>query len=345
MQDPQCPLPLRGRMIEMRGCPPWLAVIIFLFLSQATRAFAQSNQAIVVDGSGPWQNDQWNFTVAQFNSRLTDAGYTVTTVSPADVPSALAAGNMLLAVPSLQSLPFDTLNAIGNFVRSGGGIMASGGEPFQDPLYLAPNGSYLDAAAYQAAVGSPPPQGPFFIPIIPTLSPWSAQYTTSSGPRVPIVQQRGIAACGNNPRTRVIGDILAPAATIYSFFQSFLPPPGFTGPSSVMQNFIVWLSWPQISDSDRAQLVAALQAAISGAHLQCAGPSQMVWLPGETITASANAVNMSSSAVQATLQWSIVGSVGAMPQPSFPMPMAATGGSNVNLNIPTLPTGDYTLSF
>src|ERR1700683_791786 len=109
------------------------------------------------------------------------------------------------AVPSLQSLPFDTLTAISQFVNSGGGILASGGEPFQDPRYLAPNGSYLDAAAYRAAVGSAPPQGPFTVPALPTLSPWYAHYTTSSGPRVPIVEQRGIAACGNNPRTRVIG--------------------------------------------------------------------------------------------------------------------------------------------
>src|ERR1700733_11580920 len=105
MQDPQRPLPPRGRTLKMRRCARWLAAIICLFLSQATRAFAQSNQAIVVDGSGPWRNDQWNFTVAQFNSLLTDAGYTVTTVSPTDVASAIAAGNMLLAVPSLQSLP------------------------------------------------------------------------------------------------------------------------------------------------------------------------------------------------------------------------------------------------
>src|SRR5271170_312952 len=172
MPDPQRPQPMRGRTIEMCGCARWLAVIICLFLSQATRALAQSNQAIVVDGSGPWQNDQWNFTVAQFNGLLTDAGYTVTTVSPVDVPSAIAAGNMLLAVPSLQSLPFDTLTAISNFVNSGGGILASGGEPFQNPLYLAPNGSYLDAAAYQAAVGSASPQGPFMVPDLPTLSPW-----------------------------------------------------------------------------------------------------------------------------------------------------------------------------
>jgi hypothetical protein len=87
MQDPQRPLPRRARTLEMLGGAGWLAVIICLFLSQATRAFAQSNQAIVVDGSGPWQNDQWNFTVAQFNSLLTGAGYTGTTVSPVPRPS------------------------------------------------------------------------------------------------------------------------------------------------------------------------------------------------------------------------------------------------------------------
>jgi uncharacterized protein (TIGR03437 family) len=345
MQDPQRPLPLRVRTLDMRGCARWLVVILCLFLSQTTRALAQTNQAVIVDGSGPWQNDQWSFTVTQFNSILTDAGYTVTTVSPVDVSSAIASGNVLLAVPSLQSLPFDTLTAISNFVSSGGRIMASGGEPFQAPLYLAPNGSYLDAAAYQAAVGSAPPQGPFMVQTLPTLSPWYAQYTTSSGPRVPIVIGRGIIGYGNSARTRVIGDVLAPAATIYSYFMSFQPPPGFTGPANVIQSFIVWLPWPQLPDPDRAQLVAALNAAITGVHLQSAGPSQMVWLPGETITASASAVNMSSSAVQATLQWSIVGSAGAMPQPSIPMPLAAANFNTLNLTIPTLPTGNYTLSF
>jgi uncharacterized protein (TIGR03437 family) len=322
----------------------WLVFIFCLFLPPAPRAFAQTNQAIVVDGSGPWQNDQWNYTVAQFNSLLTDAGYTVTTFSPVDVPSAIASGNVLLAVPSLQSLPFDTLNAISQFVYGGGGIMVSGGEPFQDPLYLAPNGSYLDAAAYQAAVGYAPPQGPLMVPDLATLSPWYAQYTTSSGARVPIVMGRGIIGYGNSARTRVIGDVLAPAATMYSYFMSFQPPPGFTGPANVMRSFIVWLPWPQLPDPARAQLVAALNAAITGVHLQSAGPSQMVWLPGETITASASAVNMSNSAVQATLQWSIVGA-GAMPQPSIPMPMAAANFNTLNLTIPTLPTGDYTLIF
>jgi uncharacterized protein (TIGR03437 family) len=324
-----------------RACGWLLLGILSLLLSSASRAIAQTPQAIVVDGSGPWQDDRWSFTVAQFTSILTDAGYAVSTVAPQDVASAIASGNPLLAVPSLQSLPFDTLNAIANFENAGGGLMASGGEPFQDPLYLAPNGSYLDATAYQAAVGSPPPQGPLMVPFIPTLSPWYTQYTTSSGTRVPII------GGPVNGRTRVIGDILAPAATINSFLQP--PGPSVPGgpfiPSPAVENLIVWLPWPQLSEPYRSQLVAALHAAIGGVHLQSAGPSQLVWLPGETITGQAIAINMSNAPVQATLQWSISGGSGPMPQPPIPIPMGATNQNTVTLTFPALPNGDYTLNF
>ncbi len=341
-------IPVRPARTHVRRWLFWS--VLLLGLSPANRALGQTSQAIVVDGSGPWQDDRWMFTVAQFDSILSDAGYTVTTVTPADLPPAIQPGsiatNVLLAVPSLQSLPFDTLTAISQFVSSGGSFLGSGGEPFQDPLYLAPNGSYLDATAYQAAVGSPPPQGPFTVPYIPTLSPWYMQYTTSSGTRVPIVNGRGITSpCG--ARTRVIGDVLAPAATIYSFLQA--PPPSLpNGPPitiPVMENFIVWLPWPELSAADRAQLVAALHAALTGVHLQCAGPTQIAWLPGETIAGQASTINMSSAAAQATLQWSISGGSGALPQPSIPIALAATGVNTVTLNFPALPNGDYTLNF
>jgi hypothetical protein len=267
----------------------WLFLgMILLCLSPASRALAQPSQAIIIDGSGPWQDDRWTFTVAQFSTILSDAGYTVSTLAPEDVPAALqssqgsgpASSNVLLAVPSLQSLPFDTLTAISDFVQAGGSLMASGGEPFQDPLYPTPNGTYLDAAAYQAAVGSPPPQGPVTVPLVPTLSPWYMQYTASSGARVPIVNGRGIIAFGGG-RTRVIGDVLSPAATIYSFFEPPQSNNGFNFPG--FRNFIVWLSSPELSDPDRTTLVAALHAALTGVHLQFAGPTQIVWLPGETI--------------------------------------------------------------
>lgn len=92
--------------------------ILCLLSSYAGRAFAQGSQAIVVDGSGPWRDDRWISTVGQFTSILTDAGYTVTTVTPENLPSAIASGNVLLAVPSLQSLPFDTLNSIAKYIST-----------------------------------------------------------------------------------------------------------------------------------------------------------------------------------------------------------------------------------
>lgn len=329
-----------------RACRWLFLSVLLLCLSVASRAFAQTSQAIIIDGSGPWQDDRWIFTVSQFSSILSDAGYTVNTVVPTDIPSAIASPNVLLAVPSLQSLPFDTLTAIIGFLQAGGSLLASGGEPFADPLYPAPNGNWLDAAAYQAAVGSPPPQGPLMVPFIQTLSPWFMQYTTSSGTRVPIINDRGITSpCGG--RTRVIGDVLAPAATIYSYLQPPVPNPPNGPPiiSPVIENFVVWLPWPELPAPDRAQLVAALHAALTGVHLQCAGPTQIVWLPDETIVGQANAINMSSAPVEATLQWSISGGSGPMPQPSVSMPLSATGSSRVTLNVPALPNGDYTLNF
>ncbi len=311
----------------------------WLFLTALSLApvFAQTPRAIVADGSGPWRDDRWAFTAAEFTSILTDAGYSVTTISPVDLPSALTSPDVLLAVPSLESLPFDTFTAVSAFLSTGGGLMASGGEPFRDPLYLAPGGNWLDAAAYQAAVGTPPPQGSFTPPYVPTLSPWNAQFTTSSGLRVPIVQVRG----NGGGRTRIIGDVLSPAATIYTFY---LPAPPI-GVALNFQQFIVWLPWPQLTDPFRAQLVAALHANLSGVHLQNAGPNQIAWLPGETIAGQANVFNASSSPVEATLQWSVSGPSGVMPQPSVSLSIPAGKESGTLFNIATLPNGEYTLTF
>ena len=105
-------------------------------------------------------------------------------VSPVDLPAALDSPNILLAVPSLESLPFECFTAIAAHINTGGSLMASGGEPFRNPLYRTPDGHWLDSAAYLQAVGSPPPQGPFTPPPIPTISPSKEQYTASfRGPR------------------------------------------------------------------------------------------------------------------------------------------------------------------
>jgi hypothetical protein len=294
--------------------------------------FAQQPSAILADGPGPWQDAQWTFTVSQFSALLADAGYSVTTVSPVDLPSVIPSQGTLLAVPSLASLPFATFTAIAAHVTAGGSLMASGGPPFSDPLYLTPGGQWLDSAAYLQAAGSSPPQGPFTQPYITTVSPPSQeQYTNSAGLQVPIARNRGIfSESYDTGRYRVIGDLLAPAATL------------FEGYGAV----VVWLPWPQLIDPLRAQLVSALASSSSGLNFLSAGADQIVWLPGETITGRTTIANHGPSAVQASLQWSIASASGSItPQPAVPLSLDANGFANVRFNMGSLPLGDYTLAF
>ena len=122
----------------------------WLYALAAVTATAQTPaapRAIVVDGAGPWQDANWNRGVNEFSSLLADAGYQVKTVSPANLASAGPTPDMLLAVPSLESLPLTAFKTIAAFVAAGGSLMASGGQPFRDPLYPAANGQWLDGAA------------------------------------------------------------------------------------------------------------------------------------------------------------------------------------------------------
>lgn len=298
---------------------------------------------MLADGSGPWQDARWTFAVSQFSGLLQDAGYSVKVVAPPDLASALDGPDILLAVPSLETLPIDAFLAIANHVGSGGGLMASGGEPFRDPLYLTASGQWLDSAAYQQAVGSPPPAQKFAVPTIPTISPARQQFITSTGLRVPVARVRGIySQASSNGRYRVIGDLLAPAATLYVGSTVSV---GNTLPNHVDRSYIVWLPWPQLFDPLRAQLVAALQDAPHRLYFTAAGADQPVWLPGESITGKASVVNASDAGVQATLQWSITGPSGVTSQPSTSLSFAANELREVSISIPPLPNGDYTLNF
>ena len=297
--------------------------------------------AILADGAGPWRDANWTSAVSQLSGLLADAGYSVQTVAPQDLQSALSNPNTLLAIPSLQSLPFDTFTAIAAFVNSGGGLMASGGAPFSDALYLTPDGQYLDTAAYLQVVGSAPPQGPFTAPSILTISPPSKeQYTSSSGLQIPVPRNQGLFSSSYaSGRYRAIGDFQAPAATLYiNTVVNY-------SALSTARSFVVWLPWPQLFDPLRAQLVAALKGARSRLSFQTAGAEQVVWLPGETITGSATVVNGASTAVEATLQWSISGSSGVIAQSPIALSLSPNQTSVVPLNIGTLANGDYTLNF
>jgi uncharacterized protein (TIGR03437 family) len=302
----------------------------FLLTLCLAPVFAQAPQAILVDGPGPWQTAQWTFTVSQFSGILTDAGYSITTVSPANLPSALTTPGALVAVPSLASIPNADFQAIDTFVLNGGSLMASGGPPFSDPLSLTPSGQWLDANAYQQAVGSPPPQGPYFIQFeIPTVWPAREQYTNSAGLQVPVARNRGIFSSSNSiGRYRVIGDLLSPAATIFAD-----------------KGVIVWLPWPQLYEPYRTELVSALETASSGLHFLTAGADLVVWPPGETITGGLGIVNAGAFAVQASVQWSIAGASGVTAQPPMALTLAPQGYYQGPITIGVLPEGDYTLSF
>ncbi len=123
---------------------PTFWFLILLASLMAVPCSAQIPHAIVLDGAGPWQDARWTLGVTQFTSLLTDAGYQINTVSPADLASAPPASDVLLAAPSLESLPLAAFKAVAAFLAAGGALMASGGEPFRDPLYPASNGSWID---------------------------------------------------------------------------------------------------------------------------------------------------------------------------------------------------------
>ncbi|HLN00860.1 MAG TPA: hypothetical protein VK335_16345 [Bryobacteraceae bacterium] len=119
-------------------------ILLAVYPVSPSLAATTAPSAIVVDAAGPWRDARWGLGVTQFSSLLTDAGYQVQSVSPVNLPSVHLTAQTLLAVPSLESLPIDSFKAIASFLTSGGTLMASGGEPFRDPLYLTANGQWLD---------------------------------------------------------------------------------------------------------------------------------------------------------------------------------------------------------
>ena len=306
-----------------------------LLLVALAPLYAQPH-AILADGPGPWSDSQWSFTVAQFSALLADAGYSVTVVSPADLPAALGSGNSLLAVPSLESLPVAACNAIAAYVSAGGNLMASGGQPFRDPLYLTPGGQWLDYAAYTTAVGSAPPQGAFTPPTIVTISPAKEQYTGSSGLQYPVPRGRGIYPVGSSSRYRVIGDLLAPAATLY-LNNGF----NFSGQGTSQ---VIWLPWPQLVDPLRAQLVNALAATSAKLYLLNAGANQVVYLPGEEVLGSASILYAGSAPLEATVQWSLSGPSGASAPTTAAVPLTGNEQAGVPFDLGSLGMGDYVLT-
>jgi len=158
--------------MQMGFMPRHLTRVSLFFLATltSTAQTPAAPRAIVLDGAGPWQDAHWTLGVTEFTSLLTDAGYQVQTVSPANLASAAPAPDILLAVPSLESLPLTGFKTIAAFVAAGGSLMASGGQPFRDPLYPAANSQWLDRAATLQTLA----------PANPALDPSSATLTATS---------------------------------------------------------------------------------------------------------------------------------------------------------------------
>ena len=144
---------------------------------------AVAPHALILDGAGTWQDARWTLAVAELTGLLTNAGYTVDSVSPAAFTSP-PAPDTLLAVPSLESLPLASYKAVAAFAAAGGSLMASGGEPFRSPLYLSADGQWLDRnSLLQTAV----PAKTVLDPVTATLSqyfyvPQTVTRTTVAGP-------------------------------------------------------------------------------------------------------------------------------------------------------------------
>ena len=149
------PASQRVNAILKRKCRALLGRLVLLAVCTALIGTAQTPtapHALVVDGAGPWQNANWSLGVAQFTSLLTDAGYQVDMVSPQDLSSTQLSPGVVLAIPSLESLPLASFKAVSAFIAGGGTLMASGGEPFRDPLYLTSTGQWVDQAAFLQAL-------------------------------------------------------------------------------------------------------------------------------------------------------------------------------------------------
>ena len=118
---------------------------VLLFLGSIVPA-AWSADALLLDGAGPWRDAGWQRASSQFQQLLQEAGYVVRVVPPPDLPKALESSpQALVAAPSLEILPLGAMRAIAAHVRRGGSLLATGGEPFRQPLYPQAGGAWKAA--------------------------------------------------------------------------------------------------------------------------------------------------------------------------------------------------------
>jgi Beta-galactosidase len=124
-----------------------VAALVLWFL--ANSAMAAPRRAVLIDGEGPWRDQNWKIAAHEFQRLLRDAGYQVHVVAPTEL--SLLASDDLVAVPSLERLPLGAFKSIDKFVSLGGDLLATGGEPFREPLYRS-GGRWVSVSELLAAV-------------------------------------------------------------------------------------------------------------------------------------------------------------------------------------------------
>lgn len=101
-------------------------------------------RAILLDGDGPWRDANWQLAAQEFRSLLRDAGYEVRVVAPPRLASELSpSAKILVAAPSLERLPASAFKAIAAHTARGGSLLATGGEPFREPMHATPAGEWI----------------------------------------------------------------------------------------------------------------------------------------------------------------------------------------------------------
>lgn len=108
---------------------------------------AAGRQAALIGDGGPWADEAWSRDSAALRALLDEAGYQVLPAGSADLPGILDGNQVsLVAAPSLHSLPEPVLVAVASFIERGGDLLASGDEPFAQPLRRGRDGAWKPRA-------------------------------------------------------------------------------------------------------------------------------------------------------------------------------------------------------
>ena len=200
---------------------PWRC----LFTALCATPLCAQPRAVLADGSGPWSNAQWAFTVSQFSGLLSDAGYTR--------EDRFAGGPACRArqpeYPGRGSLTGESAFRMLHGHRR---ACKQRRQPDGEWRRAVPQPALSHARRPLARLGRLPSSsriasaaGTLHSPVDPhDISRPKSSTLPTSGVRVPVARSRGLFSSSfSSGRYRVIGDLLLPAATLYDNTTSPFP--------------------------------------------------------------------------------------------------------------------------